>query len=90
MASCRETMRVLQSYLDGQVDDVTTRRVGTHLEACRRCGLEATTYREIKAALARRAAHIDPAAVERLRAFGQSVPEREAASGDDGPSPPAS
>ena len=88
MASCRETMRVLQSYLDGQVDDVTTRRVGAHLEACRRCGLEAGTYREIKAALARRAGQIDPAAVERLRAFGETVPELEAASGDDGPARP--
>ena len=73
MASCMQVMRVLQSYLDGQADEVTARRVSKHLEACRRCGLEAATYREIKAALARRAAPLDGASLERLRTFGSSL-----------------
>ncbi|HEX9549267.1 MAG TPA: zf-HC2 domain-containing protein [Acidimicrobiales bacterium] len=74
MASCMKVMRVLQSYLDGEIDDVTARRVRNHLEACRRCGLEAATYREIKASLARKAGgRPDPDAVERLLLFGASL-----------------
>ena len=46
MASCMQVMRVLQSYLDGQTDEMTARRVANHLEACRRCGLDAATYRD--------------------------------------------
>ena len=73
MAGCMEVMRVLQSYLDGQTDEVTTRRVANHLDACRRCGLEATTYREIKAALTRTGAALDPSAVERLRSYAAGL-----------------
>lgn len=73
MASCMQVMRVLQSYLDGHTDEVTARRVSTHLDACRRCGLEASTYREIKAALARQATPLDESSLERLQAFGSSL-----------------
>jgi anti-sigma factor RsiW len=69
MASCMQVMRVLQSYLDGHTDEVTARRVASHLDACRRCGLEAATYRQIKAALLRAATPPDPVAVERVRTF---------------------
>ena len=88
MASCMQVMRVLQPYLDGHTDGVTTRRVAVHLEACRRCGLEAATYREIKASLARRAAPPDPAALERLRAFGTSLGDRRVGEDDSGQAPP--
>lgn len=47
-AGCREMSRTLQAYLDGHVDEVTARRVARHLEACRRCGLEAEVYTRIK------------------------------------------
>lgn len=77
VASCLEVGRVLQSYLDGQVDELTARRVSRHLEMCRRCGLEAETYTNIKAALARRGADVDPRAVERLKAFGRSLLESD-------------
>ena len=75
MASCRQVIRVLQAYLDGQTDELTARRVANHLDACRRCGLEASTYREIKAALARQASPLDVAALERLRSFGSGLTE---------------
>lgn len=55
-ANCREVATLLQRYLDGKVDDHTRRRVAAHLEDCRRCGLEAKTYRALKHALARRSA----------------------------------
>jgi anti-sigma factor RsiW len=82
MAACREVGRVLQPYLDGQVDEVTARRVNEHLEACRRCGLEANVYEELKAALARRATDVDPTVVERVQSFGRDLvdsPPSEAA-----------
>jgi anti-sigma factor RsiW len=73
MASCMQVMRVLQSYLDGHNDEVTARRVANHLDACRRCGLEASTYREIKAALGRKSVPLDEPSIERLRAFGAGI-----------------
>lgn len=88
MASCMQVMRVLQSYLDGHTDEVTTRRVANHLDACRRCGLEAATYREIKASLARRAAPPDPTALERLRAFGSALSSGTPGEDDAGHAPP--
>lgn len=74
-ATCAEVGRVLQSYLDGQVDEMTARRVARHLEACRRCGLEARTYEAIKEALARQRTDVDAAALERLRSFGERLVE---------------
>jgi hypothetical protein len=73
VASCLEIGRQLQSYLDGHVDDLTATRLSRHLELCRRCGMKADTYRQIKQSLARRAEPVDPDAVARLRAFGQEL-----------------
>jgi anti-sigma factor RsiW len=73
MLSCREAGRVLQSYLDGEVDEVSARGVAHHLEACRRCGMAAETYTEIKRALRRRGGGVPRDAVERLRAFGEQL-----------------
>lgn len=84
-ASCHEVARLLQSYLDGNVDEVTARRVARHLEVCRRCGLEAETYTRIKESLARRGG-VDPEAVERLRAFGARLAE---SGPEDSPGEPA-
>ncbi len=70
---CMATMRVLQSYLDGALDEVAARRVAEHLEDCRRCGLEAEVYTEIKAALGEGDRTVDPRAVERLRRFGEQL-----------------
>lgn len=72
-ASCAEVAAVLQQFLDGQVDDVTTQRVQRHLDACRRCGLEAETYTAIKEALARRRPTVDDDTVRRLREFGRDL-----------------
>ena len=87
VASCMQVMRVLQAYLDGQTDEVTARRVGNHLDACRRCGLEAATYREIKAALSRSSAPLDPSAVEHMHSFAARLahePPDQGASSDTG------
>jgi hypothetical protein len=71
-ARCAEVARWLQPYLDDEVDARTLRLVGAHLEVCRRCGLEAETYRALKEALARRS---DPPAepLARLRSFADHL-----------------
>lgn len=75
---CRQVAKVLQRYLDGELDPTTAHRVDEHLEVCRRCGLDARTYRAIKAAIP--VAHaqvaditVDPEAIDRLRAFAHAL-----------------
>lgn len=70
---CMETMRVLQRHLDGVLDELTARRVADHLEECRRCGLEAEVYRQIKAALARQGRRTDPRTAERLERIAEQL-----------------
>jgi anti-sigma factor RsiW len=71
-ANCREVATFLQAYLDGEVDDRTRQRLAAHLEDCRKCGLEAHTYRTLKAALGRRSA--PPAdALTRLHSFADEL-----------------
>lgn len=90
-ARCREVGRVLQRYLDGEVDDLTARRVARHLEDCLRCGMAAETYAEIKRSLARRG-EVDHETVGRLKAFGEHlVTEGDPADdeGQQGQAPPS-
>lgn len=69
---CEEVGRVLQQYLDSEVTVHTATQVAEHLEACRRCGLEAGVYRDLKTAIAHRS---DPRedSVARLREFGHTL-----------------
>jgi anti-sigma factor RsiW len=78
IASCRQVTHFLQSYLDGQTDQGTARRVSRHVEACRRCGLEATAYQRIKDVVGRQYPMVaDPAAVRRLKEFAGQLTNRE-------------
>jgi anti-sigma factor RsiW len=72
---------VLQSYLDDELDEGLSRRVHEHLEHCRRCGLEATAYEELKDALGRKAAPLRPESAQRLRDFASSLVNDERDSG---------
>ena len=84
MASCVEVARQLQAYLDHEVDEVAARRIARHLEICRRCGLEASTYTEIKSALGRQGEPVPDGALERLRCFGNNLIEQpQDAHGDE-------
>lgn len=80
LLSCRQVAKVLQRHLDGEIDETTAARVAGHLEACRRCGLEASVYERLKASLARCAPAVDAEPLERLRRFGAEL----AAHGPDG------
>jgi len=71
---CMRVARVLQAYLDGEIDEATARRVAAHLGVCRRCGMSADTYRAIKASLARRGAW-DELTRRRLEDFARRLPE---------------
>lgn len=73
VARCVRTSRVLQQYLDGETDDLIAARVSGHLAACRRCGLQARTYRAIKEALRSGAGEVDELAPRRLREFSRSL-----------------
>lgn len=77
VASCREAARLMQTVLDGQADATTHQRVMRHLDACRRCGLEADTYRAIKTSItAQFSVEVDPKAVADLIEFGRSLTQQ--------------
>lgn len=71
--NCLQVGRTLQSYLDDEIDDLTARRIAAHLKDCRRCGMEADAYTELKRALNRRADWIDHAPMDRLRDFSRRL-----------------
>jgi hypothetical protein len=71
--NCRELGRVLQSYLDGDVEPGFADKIAEHLDDCKDCGLEAETYTQIKDSLAGQRAEVDDDAVIRLRDFGESL-----------------
>jgi anti-sigma factor RsiW len=77
MARCLRVSRALQRYLDGQTTGTTTTRIAEHLEQCRRCGLQAETYRAIKQALRNGPDTVDPDALERLRDFTATLASRD-------------
>lgn len=66
---CPEVGRTLQAYLDGRVDHEWATRVEAHLEHCRRCGMEAKTYAELKQALRRREKTLQEDTLKNLRDF---------------------
>jgi len=78
MRTCREVGRILQTYLDGELDPGRVVKVTAHLEHCRRCGMEADTYERIKESLARVAQQglirpEDQLSIERLRRFADNL-----------------
>lgn len=71
--SCRQVGRVLQSYLDTELDPARAPLVAEHLEACVRCGLDAAGYRWLKAQLAGAAPPDDDVQIARLRGFADRL-----------------
>lgn len=71
--SCRRVARLLQAYLDGELPDARAVLVADHLDACLRCGLEADSYRWLKAHLAGFAANPDQRQLDRIRRFANRL-----------------
>ncbi len=74
MPDCNRVRKVLQSYLDGELDDRHAAIVAAHLEDCDRCGIEADVYEQVKERLSTLHTQPDPAAIDRLRRFAGQVP----------------
>jgi anti-sigma factor RsiW len=70
---CPEVARLLQRYLDGEIDDLKAHRIARHLEDCRRCGLKAETYSALKRSLSQSRPTLPPEAIERLRTFAEDL-----------------
>jgi hypothetical protein len=65
-------MRLLQTYLDGETDPATTRFLFVHVEECRGCREDLSSYWKIRNSPLH-CERPDEAAVERLRAFAESL-----------------
>lgn len=74
---CPEVARLLQRYLDGEVDDLKAQRIARHLDDCRRCGMKAETYSAIKHALREHRPAVPADALERLRGFAEQLAAEE-------------
>jgi len=83
MITCRQVGKLLQRYLDGDLDEARMVRLAAHLEDCRRCGLEAATYERIKTALADRHVPVPTESLARLRAFGEQLARGEVPHGHE-------
>lgn len=85
MPDCNRVRKVLQAYLDGELDDSQAGMVAAHLEHCDRCGIEAEVYEQVKASLQELRQAPDPDALARLRQFADSVPRSRDVGQDDEP-----
>lgn len=74
---CRQVIRVLQSYLDGELPDDERDVVAEHLRHCQRCGIDARIYRDIKRSLQGLDTPVDRQAIRRLRGFVDHLPALE-------------
>jgi anti-sigma factor (TIGR02949 family) len=71
--NCRDVALRLQTYLDGELDQVRMERIRAHLDACVACGLEADVFTSIKNDLAAQTIPADSEALSRLREFSTRI-----------------
>ena len=71
--SCGDVLKVIQSYIDGEIDADTARKVASHLDQCHPCADEERIYHQIKSSLARRRRHVDMEVLEQLMSFGERL-----------------
>ena len=79
---CHRAAQELHIHLDGEADARSSRMVTAHLEECRRCGLEASVYAAIKAAIASghdagQPVEMDPVVLARLEGFASGLSRTE-------------
>ena len=78
MRTCHEVGRILQTYLDVELDKACVAKVPALLEHCRRCGLAPDIHKRIKESLASAAQQglirpEDQLSIERFRQFADTV-----------------
>lgn len=74
---CMRVGRLLQRYLDGELDDEKAAvTVARHLEACRRCGKAADSIELLKDQVGRLRPDVDPEAVHRVEQVIDELTER--------------
>lgn len=71
--SCRKVGKVLQTHLDGELDEARRRKVAAHLDECERCGLEAEVLDGVRAALRGRRDRLPVATATALREFSDRL-----------------
>lgn len=71
--SCRQVGKVIQSFLDSELDEITSDKVAEHLEGCRRCGMAADVYLEIKASLGHDDPEVPAESLSRLEDFARRL-----------------
>lgn len=80
---CRQVRRILQSFLDGELDERDVELVAAHLESCTRCRVEADTFSQVIDALRMLRPDIDLAGYTRLVATVEDVIRTDPARGDE-------
>lgn len=76
MTSCAKAIKLLQSALDGELDQHTLARVNRHMAACKKCGMHVRTYEAIKTSIATQGAAPLPAdVIADLQEFARNLPE---------------
>lgn len=70
---CRRVARVLQAFLDGELGPDQTDLVLDHLRHCRRCGMDAHVYAEIKRSLHALDSPRSPQAIHRLSTYAADL-----------------
>lgn len=73
---CKQVGKLLQEYLDDQLNEAVRAKMQTHLMMCADCGLEYTTFLQLKHALADRRNALPEDAIRRLQQFSTKLAEQ--------------
>jgi anti-sigma factor (TIGR02949 family) len=71
--SCSDVLKVIQAYIDGEIDASTARKVASHLDTCHPCKEEEVIYERIKSSLHRRRHEVDMDVLEQLMSYGERL-----------------
>ena len=71
--SCSDVLKVIQAYIDGEIDANTARKVANHLDSCHPCKEEELIYEQIKTSLHRRRHEVDMDVLDQLMSFGERL-----------------
>lgn len=71
--SCLEAARLIDGYIDGEIDEATCAKIVYHLEICRECGMEAELYMQIKIAVGRHRTSVSAESLAKLREYARGL-----------------